>query len=70
LFRKNLPKSEQKIFDGMLATARLYASASSAAVRTSMFEGMAMALIFYHFKTLRLITDEMENLRSLSRWCL
>ena len=67
LFRKNLPKSEQKIFDEMLGTARLYASASSAAVRTSRFEGMTMALLFHNFKTLRLVTEEMEELRRLPR---
>jgi hypothetical protein len=51
-FRRALPKRDRPLFDEMLDTSRLYASASSAAVRTSRFEGMAMALIFHHFKKL------------------
>jgi hypothetical protein len=52
-FRRALPKGERKLFDEMLDTARLYISASSAAVRTSRFEGVAMALLFNHFRELR-----------------
>jgi hypothetical protein len=48
-----LPKGERRLFDETLDTARLYISASSAAVRTSRFEGMAMALLFHHFRQLR-----------------
>ena len=51
-FRKALPEDDRKTFDEMLNSARLYTSASSAAVRTSKFEGMAMAIIFHHYKTL------------------
>lgn len=51
-FRKALPKKERKAFDEMLNSARLYTSASSAAVRTSRFEGMAMAIIFHHQRLL------------------
>jgi hypothetical protein len=51
-FRRALPKRERAAFDEMLSTARLYTSASSAAVRTSRFEGMAMALIFHHQRLL------------------
>lgn len=51
-FRKALARSDRATFDGMLASARLYTSASSAAVRTSRFEGMAMAIIFHHYKSL------------------
>lgn len=51
-FRRALPLKERAAFDGMLNSARLYASASSAAVRTSRFEGMAMAIAFHHFKAL------------------
>jgi len=36
----------------MLGSARLYTSASSAAVRSSKFEGMAMAIVFHHYRTL------------------
>jgi type I restriction-modification system DNA methylase subunit len=51
-FRKALPKRERRIFDEMLNESRLYTSASSAAVRTSRFEGMAMAIIFHHYRVL------------------
>ena len=51
-FRKALSKKDRKIFDEMVNSARLYTSASSAAVRTSRFEGMAMALIFHHHRLL------------------
>ena len=51
-FRKALPRRERKAFDEMLNASRLYTSASSAAVRTSRFEGMAMAIIFHHYRLL------------------
>jgi hypothetical protein len=51
-FRRSLPRGERAAFDEMLNVARLYASASSAAVRTSRFEGMAMAIAFHHYKLL------------------
>jgi hypothetical protein len=51
-FRGALPKREREAFDEMLEASRLYASASSAAVRASRFEGMAMALVFHHYKQL------------------
>ena len=51
-FRSALPKGDRAVFDDMLNAARLYTSASSSAVRTSRFEGMAMALIFHHQRLL------------------
>jgi hypothetical protein len=51
-FRKALPKRDRAVFDDMLGSARLYTSASSAAIRTSRFEGMAMALVFHHHRML------------------
>ena len=51
-FRRALPKRDRAAFDEMLNSARLYTSASSAAVRTSRFEGMAMALVFHHYRML------------------
>ncbi len=51
-FRKALPKRDRATFDQMLNSAKLYTSASSAAVRTSRFEGMAMALVFHHYRML------------------
>jgi len=51
-FRKALPKRDKMAFDDMLSSARLFTSASSAAVRTSRFEGMVMALIFNHYRML------------------
>lgn len=51
-FRKALLPRDRAAFDEMIVSARLYTSASSAAVRTSKFEGMAMAIIFHHYRTL------------------
>ena len=51
-FRKALPKRDRVAFDDILSSAKLYTSASSAAVRTSRFEGMAMALAFHHYRML------------------
>ena len=51
-FRKALPKGDKEVFDEMVNSARLYTSASSAALRTSRFEGMAMALVFHHYRML------------------
>lgn len=51
-FRKALAEQDRAAFDEMLDTARFYTSASSAAVRTSRFEGMAMAIIFHHQRLL------------------
>ena len=63
-FRNALPKGDKPIFDQMLNTARLYTSASSAAVRTSRFEGMAMAMIFHHQ---RLLTRAMGSVSEIRR---
>jgi hypothetical protein len=51
-FMKALSKRDRTAFDDMLSSAKLYTSASSAAVRTSRFEGMVMALVFYHYRIL------------------
>jgi len=51
-FRKALPRGDRAAFDEMFAAARLYTSASSAAVRSSKFEGMAMAMLFHHYRML------------------
>jgi len=62
-FRRALPKRERALFDEMMRTARLYTSASSAAVRLSRFEGMAMALVFHHQKTLAGVEEAVSELR-------
>jgi hypothetical protein len=51
-FRRALPRQDRAAFDEMLGSARLYTSASSAAVRASRFEGMTMAIIFHHYRLL------------------
>jgi hypothetical protein len=60
-FRKALPRSDRAAFDDMLSSARLYTSASSAAVRSSRFEGMAMAILFNHYKVLMLSVGTMAS---------
>ncbi|MDG6989414.1 MAG: hypothetical protein JRN21_08865 [Nitrososphaerota archaeon] len=60
-FKKALPKEDKTAFDEMLSSARLYTSASSAAVRTSRFEGMVMAIIFHHYRTLSRTAAEVRR---------
>ncbi len=62
-FRRALPKKDRAAFDQMLNSARLYTSASSAAVRTSRFEGMAMALVFHHYRMLARTLGMMAEIR-------
>lgn len=62
-FRRALPRRERAIFDEMLNTARLYASASSSAVRASKFEGMLIAIIFHHYRVLTGIAEEIAELK-------
>ncbi len=62
-FRKALPKRDRATFDQMLNSARLYTSASSAAVRTSRFEGMAMALVFHHYRMLARALGTISEIR-------
>ncbi|HEY6283336.1 MAG TPA: hypothetical protein VIW22_05365 [Nitrososphaerales archaeon] len=62
-FRKALPKKDKVTLDEMLSSARLYTSASSAAVRTSRFEGMAMAIFFHHQRTLARSTHAVSEIK-------
>jgi hypothetical protein len=62
-FRKALPRRERQTFDEMLSSARLYTSASSAAVRTSRFEGMAMAIVFHHHRMLARSTHIISEIK-------
>jgi len=62
-FRSALPKREREAFDEMLGTAKLYASASSAAVRVSRFDGMAMALLFHHQRILAGVEESLAGLK-------
>jgi len=62
-FRKALPKKDRAAFDELLNSARLYTSASSAAVRASRFEGMVMALIFHHQRTLARCIEIVSEIR-------
>ncbi|HEV2226137.1 MAG TPA: hypothetical protein VGR56_04955 [Nitrososphaerales archaeon] len=63
-FRKALPKKDRVTLDEMLSSARLYTSASSAAVRTSRFEGMAMAIVFHHY---RMLVDSIDAVSEIKR---
>lgn len=63
-FRRALPRRDRAAFDEMLTSARLYTSASSAAVRTSKLEGMAMAIIFHHYRMLMRSVGAVSEIRS------
>jgi hypothetical protein len=62
-FRRALPRDDRAIFDEMLGSARLHTSASSAAVRASRFEGMAMAMIFHHYRMLKQSTGAVSEIK-------
>ena len=62
-FRRALPRRERAAFDELLRAAKLYASASSAAVRTSRFEGTFIALLFHHQKMLAEIEEVVAGLK-------
>lgn len=66
VFRNALPKRDRAVFDDMLSSARNYTSASSAAIRTSRFEGIAMALIFHHYRTLTHALEKASDTGSYS----
>ena len=66
-FRKALPRRDRATLDQMLNSARLYTSASSAAVRTSRFEGMAMAMIFHQYRILAGAIGTASEIRRRSR---
>lgn len=51
-YRLALSRKDRESFDEMLRSTKLYTSASSTAIRASRFEGMAMAMIFHHYKAL------------------
>jgi hypothetical protein len=62
-FRRALPRSQRTDFDDLMDEARLYLSASSAAVRTSTFEGVFMGLLFHHYKELSQCSVSLAELR-------
>ncbi len=64
-FRKALPRADRAAFDEMLSSARLYTSASSAAVRPSKFDGMTMAILFHHYRTLMRSLGAFSEVRPL-----
>lgn len=51
-FRRALLRGERRAFDEMLEEARFHTSASSMAVRTSVFEGVFMAILLHHYEEL------------------
>jgi hypothetical protein len=51
-FRQALLRGERESFGEMLDEARFHTSASSMAVRTSVFEGVFMAILFRHYQEL------------------
>lgn len=62
-FRRALPRSQRRDFDEMMDEARLYLSASSAAVRTSRFEGVIMSVIFHHYRELTECATALAQIR-------
>jgi hypothetical protein len=52
VFRKNLDKSDRKVFDNMFAIAHLYSSACSYTANPIRINPIFMCIIFHHYKQL------------------
>ena len=55
-----LRQEDQKLFEEILNTCRLYASASGAATRPIVAEAMFMAILLHHQKMLNQLKEELE----------
>jgi TPR repeat protein len=64
-FKKALDRDDKEKFEAMLNSSRLYASAGSAALRTSVFESMAMSIMFDHY--FKLTNDVMGKVDEVQR---
>lgn len=61
-FRSKLSSDDKKLFDELMNSSKLHSSASSCALRMSVFEALCMAIILDHQKRLENIATELEQL--------
>jgi hypothetical protein len=59
-FRQALDKSDRKAFDDMFLITHLYNSACSLAAKPIRIQPIFMSVIFYHYKELMKIKEELE----------
>lgn len=62
-YRKALDSSDQMLLTEMLNLSRRYCSAASTAVRLSVFEGLCVAVLVDHHKSLMELASEIERVR-------
>lgn len=62
-FRMELSDEDKKLFDELMNDSKLYASASSCALRTSVFESLCMAIIQDHQRRLEGLAEQLEQLQ-------
>jgi hypothetical protein len=61
-FRKILSDDDKEVFDEVMNRSKLFASASSCALRTNVFESLCMAIILDHQRRLEKLATEFEQL--------
>jgi hypothetical protein len=59
-FRNAIDKSDRKIFDEMVSIPHLYNSACSYATNPIRVRAIFMSIIFYHYKQLVKLTDQIK----------
>jgi hypothetical protein len=60
-FKNTLERDDKVRFEEMLNSSRLFASAGSFALRTSVFESMAMSIVFCHYSKLYNTMNQLEE---------
>lgn len=66
-FRKQLPTEERALFDEMMNNSKLHSSASSCALRMSVFESLCMGILLANQKRLENLAGELEQLHLSDR---
>jgi len=66
IFRQQLNKKENKMFDEMLDYSRLYNSAGSNACRTELIHPILMSIVLEHYKQLEKLRKSAANKKSVT----
>ena len=60
-FRRQLDKSDRKVFDNMFAISHLYNSACSSSSRYIRIQPIFMSIIFHHYKEISKLCEELQK---------
>jgi hypothetical protein len=69
-FRQALDKSDRKAFDDMFSMSHLYNSACSFTAKPIRIQPIFMSIIFYHYKELMKIKEELEIKEKQARYVI